>query len=128
MTQPRFLVWLDNGDVSVESDSAPTALEGYDIARCRAFTVTGAVLRPTTDNGKEWGIVHFEPTDEVQLAELEAAVRTYVSGLTVHDTGDFFVDAANAIASVEWTRRWPRRPKWLAARIHGARPVLYERV
>jgi hypothetical protein len=129
VTKPRFIVDTDNGDVWIEDADGPTDLEGYDIDGVIAFTIDGERLNPVAAGGKPSGDVTYQPTGEIALAELESRVRSYLarSGPSPVNNGDFLVDAANAIAAVNWERRWPRRPRWLSRSIHGDAPPRFGR-
>ena len=129
MAEPRFIVESDNGDVSVEPDDTVTSVEGYDIREIRAFKLSGERLRPRLADDREWSAVSFIPTGEFAEGELVDALRQYVArtGLHLESTGDYLLDVANAIEAAAYEARWPKRPRWLATRLHGERPYRYSR-
>jgi hypothetical protein len=129
VVEPRFIVSLDNGDVDVEPADAPTAVEGYDIEETAAYSLSGERLELRLDNGEPSGPVSVVATGDVALDELLAAVQRYADrgNLPCESTGDLLIDVANAIGGGKWAHRWPKRPSWLSARMHGTKPVHYSR-
>jgi hypothetical protein len=81
----------------------------------------GTVVRLVTPDGAD-GAVVVERTGEQDLAGLLAAVDTWdrrtggPGGVT-----DLMAWADEQLRR-EWERRWPRRPAWLARRLHGPLP------
>lgn len=129
MVEPRFIVSLDNGDVDVEPADAPTTVEGYDIEETAAYSLSGERLNLRLDSGEQSGPVSVVATCDVAHDELLAAVQRYADrgNLQLETTGDLLIDVANAIEGWKWAHRWPKRPSWLPARMHGTKPVHYSR-
>lgn len=130
MSEPRFIVYIDNGDISVEFNDGPTELEIYDIAEVRAYSLDGERLLVESEGRgpAQWNVA-YRPTGENGMSELEGTVRAYVDrrGLSVADGGDFLIDAANAIARADWQDRLPKRPRWLSRLVHGTAPMRFTR-
>jgi hypothetical protein len=122
-------VYADTFEVEIEPESGLTEIEGYDIGGCRWYSLDGERLRAVTDNGKEWGTVHLEPTGEMALPELEDLVRRHVdrANLTLEASDDFLIDAANAIEEEDMRQR--KRPVWFERlfRLRPREPVRFSR-
>jgi hypothetical protein len=94
-----------------------------------AYALSGERVRVSVDGEPETGEVVYVRTGEMALDELESRVRAYVEGarLPIDDTGDLLIDVANGLISADWDARWPKRPKWLARRLHGDAPPRFAR-
>jgi hypothetical protein len=79
------------------------------------YTVDGFVVEPTTAK-RQVILTVTDVQDEVELRRRLAAVDPE------------FVEAedlrayANRLLAARWEQRWPKRPSWLAERLHGSKP------
>ena len=89
------------------------------------YALSGERIRVELEGHPDSGTIRYVPTGEAAEDELTARLREYVDrvGLDLEDTGDFVIDVANSLVSADWQVRWPKRPKWLARRLHGEGPV-----
>ncbi len=111
----------------MEPEDGPVTVEGYDVGECEAWNVDGERLALETP-GPEWGEVVTRSTGIVDQARLEEMLRAFVRrhAIAVEETGDFAVDAANAIAANEWNSR-SRFARWLSRRLFRGGPIRFER-
>jgi hypothetical protein len=54
--------------------------------------------------------------DEEQLRQRLAA---FVTKRQIEVPSDDLIEIGNAILREDWNSRWPKRPRWLANRLHG---------
>ena len=66
--------------------------------------------------------VHLRPTGERDFAELNGRLRRFLDESKIECAGEDVVAIGNAILRAEWESRWPKRPRWLAERLHGDAP------
>ena len=80
------------------------------------YTIDGRVVELST-RGRDVVAVVTETRDEASLRRrLEAVPR-----LRLTRESDLIV-TANLLLRERWEVRWPKRPRWLANRLHGAGP------
>jgi hypothetical protein len=65
-------------------------------------------------------VVRLRATDERDPAQLQDRLRLHLHRLPC--ASEDVMDIANAIRQESWEHRWPKRPRWLAARLHGDAP------
>jgi hypothetical protein len=70
--------------------------------------------------------VHMEPTPERDEAQLRARLRRFLDDCQIDAPNDDMIAIANAVLRANWDMRWPKRPRWLADRLHGATPPTLE--
>ena len=130
--EPIFVFDRD-GWLYIEAKGLPLSLEAIDANDGEyevAYDLEGECLVVAVEGPPSTGEVVLRSTGRRDAADLERRVLAYLekSKMTVSTDGDdFLVNVANAIAVDEWARRWPRRPRWLANRLHGERPHRYAR-
>lgn len=123
--RPRAVFVFDGGDLSVHDslESAAISLEAIDVENGEfdfytddgtvvAATVTGehVFLAPTTTGRQQ---EFLDRLDRFLLAvDAPAEVRSAPD----------VIDKAQYVVDLNWGRRWPKRPAWLARRIHGDDP------
>ena len=86
-----------------------------------AWLHDGTVLRLLAPEDPD-GPVVVEQTDEPDLAGLLAAVDAWERATGGPGGVSDLLAYADDQLRREWERRWPRRPGWLARRLHGATP------
>jgi hypothetical protein len=86
-----------------------------------AYLVDGTVLLIRILQGRD-GPVALERTDQQHREVLLERIRSFqeANGLPV-DVSDL-TGFADRLRRQAWARRWPRRPHWLAHRLHGSGP------
>jgi hypothetical protein len=116
---PAVFVFTDGGDVFALAGRVAGWLEYQDVEAGSyeaVYTIDGRVVELSTV-GTDVVAVVTENRDEANLRQrLEAIPR-----LSLTRESDL-IDTANLLLRETWEGRWPRRPKWLAARLHGAEP------
>jgi hypothetical protein len=124
---PRALFVFDRGNwCSVFSDIAHAAgdLETNDVEADEyvVFDQDGTVVEIWAE-----GIhVRLRPTDERDLAALRERLRRFLDECHVECASEDLIDIGNAILRADWESRWPKRPRWLATRLHGDAPPTLE--
>jgi hypothetical protein len=88
---------------------------GYDAV----FTLDGLVVEVTTDRDR----VVLTPTAQQDEAGLRERIRDSRPLPHLGDDREDLVAYANAVLLAEWEARWPKRPRWLARRLHGEGPL-----
>jgi hypothetical protein len=126
---PRGLfVFERGGDLSVfPSISAARAyMEAIDVANGEyeaLFAVDGRIVTVSArDDATAADDITFTVTSKRGDTELDRRLAEYrraSSRVLPEDRLAF----ANAILLWEWESRWPKRPRWLARRLHGDGPV-----
>jgi hypothetical protein len=66
--------------------------------------------------------VRLRPTDERDLAQLQERLGRYLDDWHITCASEDVMDIGNAILEADWESRWPKRPRWLATRLHGDAP------
>jgi hypothetical protein len=66
--------------------------------------------------------IRLRPTDERDLAALQERLGRFLDEWHIECACDDVMDIGNAILEAAWGSRWPKRPRWLATRLHGDAP------
>jgi hypothetical protein len=66
--------------------------------------------------------VRLRPTDKRDRAQLHERLARFRDKSHVKCASEDVIDIGNAILEAEWESRWPKRPRWLATRLHGDAP------
>jgi hypothetical protein len=66
--------------------------------------------------------VRLRRTDERDLAQLQDRLGRFLDESRITCASADVIDVGNAILEAEWESRWPKRPRWLATRLHGDAP------
>jgi hypothetical protein len=66
--------------------------------------------------------VRLRPTDERDLAQLQERLGRFLDAWPIACASEDVMDIGNAILEADWESRWPKRPRWLATRLHGDAP------
>jgi len=66
--------------------------------------------------------VRVRPTDERDPAQLQERLGRFLAKWNITCASDDVVDIGDAIRTADWESRWPKRPRWLATRLHGDAP------
>jgi hypothetical protein len=66
--------------------------------------------------------VRLRPTHERDLPQLQERLRRVLDEEHITCASEDMTDIGNAILAAAWDSRWPKRPRWLATRLHGAAP------
>jgi hypothetical protein len=66
--------------------------------------------------------VGLRPTDERDLAQLQERLGLFLDRWHIRCASEDVMDIGNAILEADWESRWPKRPRWLATRLHGDAP------
>jgi hypothetical protein len=66
--------------------------------------------------------VRLRPTDARDPAQLRERLDRFLDECHITCASDDVIDIGNAILEAEWETRWPKRPRWLASRLHGDAP------
>jgi hypothetical protein len=66
--------------------------------------------------------VRLRPTDERNLAQLQERLGRFLDESHIKCASEDVIDIGSAILEAEWESRWPKRPRWLATRLHGDAP------
>jgi hypothetical protein len=80
------------------------------------YTVDGRVVELSTV-GRDVLVVLTETRDEAGLRQRLEAIPRF--SLTRESD---LIETANVLLRETWEGRWPKRPNWLADRLHGAEP------
>ena len=101
-------------------EQASLELESNDVDANEdvAFDEHGTVFRLSAE-GQEVRLAATDQHDEQQLRQRLAA---FVTKLQIQSPSDDPIDTGNAILREDWNSRWPKRPRWLANRLHGDAP------
>jgi hypothetical protein len=83
-----------------------------------AFDEHGTVFRLWAE-GPDVRVAATARRDEEQLRQRLAA---FVTKQQIEVPSDDVIETGNAILRANWNSRWPKRPRWLANRFHGAAP------
>jgi hypothetical protein len=106
--------------VFADADDAAGQLETNDVdaGEYVVFDQDGTVYNLWTEGPH----VRVRATDERDVAELRARLRRVVEERRIKCGSDDVRDIGNAILEADWEDRWPKRPRWLASRLHGDAP------
>ena len=83
-----------------------------------AFDEHGTVFRLWVE-GQDVRLAATDRHDEEQLRQRLAA---FVTTRQIGIPSDDLIETGNAILREDWNSRWPKRPRWLANRLHGNAP------
>jgi hypothetical protein len=106
--------------VFADADDAAGQLETNDVdaGEYVAFDQDGTVYELWTQ-----GLyVRLRPADERDVADLRQRLRRFLVQRHIECASCDLADIGNAILEAEWEDRWPKRPRWLASRLHGDGP------
>jgi hypothetical protein len=122
MARRALFVFDRENECSVFSDVAEATgqLEANDVEAGEyvVFDQDGTVLELWAEGLH----VHLRPTDERALAQLQERLSLFLHRWPISCASEDPMDIGNAILEAAWERRWPRRPRWLATRLHGDAP------
>lgn len=114
-------------DVRDSVESASNYMEAIDVQNGEYEVVyddAGLVYMPEVE-GYEVRLVPSDTRDRDDLIR-RLAEYSEMLGLALDPASqDFPVELARSIAASEWSRRWPKRPHWLARRMHGSGPPAF---
>lgn len=102
------------------ADEAAADLEVNDVEANEyvLFGDDGAVFVASVDGQN----VVVRPTGSRDPEGLRERLETYCAMVKIETPSDDPVVVGNAILAESWSHRWPKRPSWLARRIHGSEP------
>ena len=86
-----------------------------------AYFADGTVLQILAPDGPD-GPVVLERTDEHDRDALLGRIRAYQRATGQSADVSDLIAFVNDLRQREWEKRWPRRPRWLARRLHGSGP------
>ena len=66
--------------------------------------------------------IHLRPTELRDPQQLRDRLTRFTLEWEIECESDDLIDIGNAILEAAWDDRWPKRPRWLARRIHGSKP------
>jgi hypothetical protein len=120
---PRAIFVFDRENwcsVFRDSEQAAAHLETADVETDEyvALDDSGTVFRVWA----EGFTVRIEETPERDEAQLHARLQRFVDKWKIDAPSDDVIAIGNAILRDSWDGRWPKRPRWLAERMHGAGP------
>lgn len=120
-----IFIFGDGGPVVRDSvESASGYMEPIDLKNGEYEVIyddTGLVYQPQIEGYQ----VRLVPTVSWDRADLGQRLSDYSKtlGLALDPASqDFPNDVARSISVSEWSRRWPKRPRWLSNWIHGDGP------
>ena len=125
MFMAAIFMFGDGGPVIRESvESASGYMEAIDVENGEYEVIyddTGVVYQPQIEGYR----VRLVPTDTRDRDDLVRRLADYSEtlGLALDPASqDFTIDLARSISASEWSRRWPKRPRWLSKWMHGNGP------
>jgi hypothetical protein len=122
MARRALFVFDRENSCSVFSDAAEAAgqLEANDVETGEyvVFDQDGTVFEIWAE-GLD---VRLRRTDERDLAQLQDRLGRFLDESRITCASADVIDVGNAILEAEWESRWPKRPRWLATRLHGDAP------
>jgi hypothetical protein len=66
--------------------------------------------------------IRFRPTEVRDPQQLRDRLARFTREWKIESESDHVIDIGNAILEAAWEDRWPKRPRWLARRMHGSEP------
>lgn len=66
--------------------------------------------------------IHFRPTDVWDPQQLLDRLARFTHKWEIECDSDDLIEIGNAILEAAWEDRWPKRPRWLARRMHRSQP------
>jgi hypothetical protein len=118
-------IFSSDGDLDVfpSLQAAEGYMEAVDVAEGReyaaAFLHDGTVVRIGVDGER----VVLKPSDTRDAARLDQSLNEYQRRIGAAARSGSALDYANDWFRAEWELRWPKRPAWLARRLHGDQPT-----
>jgi hypothetical protein len=127
---PRAMFVFEHGDLSIAEspEQAAAQLEAVDVeagAYDAVYDEGGWLYRCRVEDGR----VRIDATAEQDFSDLVARLSRFaeLTGLPFRrDDADFPLNAARQIAAWQWQQRWPKRPLWLARRLHRQGPPTFK--
>ena len=121
---PAVFVFSSDGDLDVfpslaEAEGYMEAVDVRDGEYGEAFLHDGTVVQIGVE-GERAVLTRGTSRDGVRLDEALDEYHRRVGGGVRSGSA---LDYANGWFRMEWERRWPRRPVWLARKLHGAQPT-----
>lgn len=120
---PAVFVFDSDGDLDVFSSLG--AAEGYmeagdveDGEYGDAFLHDGTVVKMGVDDER----VVLTPSAVRDAGRLDRVIDEYQRRVGADVRSGSALDYANEWFRKEWERRWPKRPVWLARKLHGDQP------
>jgi hypothetical protein len=118
---PVFVFALDGVEAFPSVDDAAASMEGIDVANGEyeaVFTLDG---RPVTATASKNDVV-LTITDRRDEADLDRRLRDWAPRIGLTSPPEDRRAVANELMRRDWELRWPKRPRWLARRLHGSEP------
>jgi len=120
---PAVFVFDSEGDLNVfpSLETASGWMEAVDVDNreyAAAFLHDGTVVQMST---LREGVV-LTPSDTRETLQLLQFLDSYQRGAGCPISDGSVLGFANDWLREEWEHRWPKRPAWLARRLHGAEP------
>ena len=119
----RALFVFDQGNwcsVFADIDDAAGQLEANDVdaAEYVVFDQDGTVY----ELWAEGLVVRLRATRDRDTAELQQRLHRFLDEQHIECASHDVAAIGNAILEAEWEDRWPKRPRWIATRLHGDAP------
>ena len=116
-------VFARDGDLNVFASLQHAAgwMEAVDVEEDEyqaAFLHDGTVVAAGTSDG----MVSLTPTASRDLPSLETLLARYQQRVPTAPRASAPFNFANQWLRQEWEAQWPKRPRWLARRLHGDAP------
>ena len=102
----------------MEAAEAGLEVNDVDTDEYVLFGDDGTVLAAAVEGRS----VVVRATTRRDLQELRGRLERYCSMAEVEAPNDDPLAIGNAILAADWSRRWPRKPRWLDRRLHGHGP------
>jgi hypothetical protein len=83
-----------------------------------AFDEHGTVFRLWAEEQD----VRLSATDDRDEEQLRERLAAFVTKWQIEVPSSDLIEIGNAILREDWNSRWPKRPRWLASRLHGNTP------
>jgi hypothetical protein len=118
---PVFVFALDGVDAFPSVADAAASMEGIDVANGEyeaLFTLDGHIVTAAAARND----VVLTITDQRDEPDLQRRLRDWASRIGLTSAPDDRRAIANELMRRDWELRWPRRPRWLARRLHGSAP------
>jgi hypothetical protein len=121
MSAPVLVFALDGVDAFPSVDDAAASMEGIDVDNGEypaLFTLDGRIVTATASRND----VVLTITDRRDEPDLDRRLREWAPRIGLTSPPDDRRAIANELMRLDWELRWPKRPRWLARRLHGAAP------
>lgn len=66
--------------------------------------------------------IRIRPTELHDAEQLRERLTRFTREWKIESESDDVIEIGNAVREAAWEDRWPKRPSWLARRMHGDRP------